>query len=351
LSIETHDENFAEDSKMAILVHNMFQEVLMHMLPLLTLLGSCLVALYCIGSAKPSRSAVVVLEMRALGAKLPDVDLRNGDTLASSFFGARERQALVDAHMPTFIDLNLVDAWNNLGSQRRLFVHVLARTRIIDDTLCAEIRDGAVQVVVLGAGYDTRAYRMQELLKRAIVFEVDLLPIQELKKLQVREVLDQIPNNVVFVPTDFTNGELGTVLPKAGYHAEQRTVFVLEGVSYHLPESSVDAILRFVASNSAPGSTIIFDYESERVPRGDHDDEELKEIMARLSRWGEPHVFGLPVGNARAFVEQRGLLVVADLGPRELTRKYLSRKDGTLLAEEPWHFAVCVARVPGREEI
>jgi O-methyltransferase involved in polyketide biosynthesis len=72
-------------------------------------------------------------------------------------------------------------------------------------------------------------------------------------------------------------------------------------------------ILRFVARNSAPGSTIIFDYESERVPRGDHDDEELKEIIARLGRWGEPHVFGPPVGNARSFVEQRGLLVVADL--------------------------------------
>jgi methyltransferase (TIGR00027 family) len=339
---------FAEESKMAILVHNMFPEGLMHIIPLLSMLGTFLVTLYCVESAKPSRSAVVVLEMRALGSKLPDVELRNPDTLASSFFGARERKALAEAHMPTFIDLNFVDAWNNLGAQRRLFVHVLARTRVIDDTLCAEIRNGAGQVVVLGAGYDTRAYRMQELLKRTIVFEVDLPPIQELKKLQVREVLDQVPNNVVFVPTDFTNADLRTVLPKAGYHAEQRTVFVLEGVSYHLPESGVDAILRFVARNSAPGSTIIFDYESERLPRGDHDDEELKEIMARLGRWGEPHVFGLPVGNARSFVEQRGLLVVADLGPRELSREYLTRKDGTLLADAPWNFGVCVARVPGK---
>jgi Leucine carboxyl methyltransferase len=111
----------------------------------------------------------------------------------------------------------------NARTQRRLFVHVLARTRVIYDTLCAEIRDGAaVQVLVLGASNDTRAYRMQELLKRAIVFEVDLPPIQELKKLQLREVLDQVPRNVVFVPTDFTNGDLETVPPKPGYHAEQR---------------------------------------------------------------------------------------------------------------------------------
>lgn len=49
-----------------------------------------------------------MLEMRALGSKLPDVDLCNPDTLAGSFFGARERQALADTRMPTFIDLDFV---------------------------------------------------------------------------------------------------------------------------------------------------------------------------------------------------------------------------------------------------
>jgi methyltransferase (TIGR00027 family) len=333
---------------MAIFALNFFPNGWMHMLPPLSVLPTCLAALHSIPPAKPSRSAVVVLEMRALGSKMPDVDLRNPDTLACSFFGARERQALAEAQMPTFIDLDFAQAWSSLGAQRRLFLHILARTRAIDDRLCIEIRDGAAQVVILGAGYDTRAYRMQELLKRTIIFEVDLPRIQELKKLRVREVLGQAPENVVFVPTDFTNQDLGTVLPKAGYHVEQRTLFVLEGVSSYLPESGMDAMLRFVARNSAPGSALIFDYESERVARGDHGDEELKEAIARLAQWGEPHVFGLPIGNARAFVEQRGLSMVADLGPRELSREYLTRKNGTLLADAPWSFGVCVARVPGR---
>jgi lactoylglutathione lyase len=54
---------------MAILVGNAFPEGLMHMLPLLSVLSTCLAALCCIEAAKPSRSAVVVLEMRALGSK------------------------------------------------------------------------------------------------------------------------------------------------------------------------------------------------------------------------------------------------------------------------------------------
>ena len=85
--------------------------------------------------------------------------------------------------------------------------------------------------------------------------------------MRVREVLGHAPENVIFVPTDFTNMDLGTVLPKAGYHAEKRTMFVLGGVSSYLPEAGMDAILSFVARHSARGSAIIFDFESERVPR------------------------------------------------------------------------------------
>ena len=57
-------------------------------------------------------------------------------------------------------------------------------------------------------------------------------------------------------------------------------------------------------------------------------------------------MFGLPIGEARAFVERRGLIVAADLGPQEITRRYLTRDDGTRLGDAAWYLAVCVARVP-----
>ena len=63
-------------------------------------------------------------------------------------------------------------------------------------------------------------------------------------------------------------------------------------------------------------------------------------------RWGEPVVFGLPIGEARAFVEARGLIVAADLGAQEITRRYLTRDDGSRLGDAAWYFAVCVARAP-----
>jgi methyltransferase (TIGR00027 family) len=310
------------------------------------MLAPCVSALRAAEPGKPSRTAMLVLQMRALGAKLPDPDLRNPDTLAGRFFGTRERRVLAEVNDPIFADLDFDEAWGKMGHSRRLFLHVLARTRAIDDTVRESLRREATQVVMLGAGYDSRAYRMQGPLRGATVFEVDLPPMQELKKLRVREVLGRAPDNVVFVPIDLATEDLGPALRKAGYRRDCKTVFVWEGVSLYLADRDVDATLRFVVENSAPGSTIVFDYMSERVVRGDHDDELVKHRLAQVARWGEPWVFGLPIGEARAFVERRGLIVAADLGPQEITRQYLTRDDGTRLGDAAWYLAICVARVP-----
>jgi methyltransferase (TIGR00027 family) len=312
----------------------------------LATLTACASTLLSVEPGKPSRTAVVVLQMRALGVKVPDMELRNPDTLAARLFGTRERQVLEEVNQPVFADLDFADAWTRLAGQQRIFLHVLTRTRAIDDAVRDALKGGATQVVILGAGYDSRAYRMQDQMKKATVFEVDLPATQELKKLRLQETLGSMPQNVKFVPIDFTTEDLAAVLRRAGYRSARKTVFVWEGVSYYLPESGVNATLRFVANNSAPGSTIVFDYESERVASGNHDDNQLKDSMARLARWGEPHIFGVPDGKIRTFVEHQGLTLAADLGPQQLTRLYLTRKDGTRLGEEPWYFAVCVARVP-----
>lgn len=284
--------------------------------------------------------------MRALGTKIPDLELRNPDTLAPRLFGERERHVLSEIGQTIFTDLPYAEAWNRLGRQKGIFLHVLARTRAIDEAVREALGAGATQVVILGAGYDSRAYRMQDQMRRATVFEVDFPPTQELKKLRIRESLARVPKNLVFVPIDFTREDLKTVLLKAGYRTGRKTVFVWEGVSFYLPEADVTATLRFVANNSAPGSTIVFDYEPERAIAGNHDDVQLKESMARLAKFGEPHVFGIPDGKIREFLADRGLAVVSDFGPAELTRRYLTRKNGTVVAEAPWWFGVCVARVP-----
>ena len=94
---------------------------------------------------------------------------------------------------------------------------------------------------------------MQERMRRTTVFEVDLPPTQELMKLPIRESLGRVPNNVVFVPIDFTKQDVQTVLPKAGYHADRKTIFVREGVTF-ICRSPASPRVSLCRETSAPGT-------------------------------------------------------------------------------------------------
>src|SRR5579863_5226153 len=87
---------------------------------------------------KPSRTAVFVLQWRALGTTIPEPELRNSDTLAVRFFGARERQVLLDVNQPIFVGREFAAAWREMEEgQRRIFLHSLARTRVKENASLA----------------------------------------------------------------------------------------------------------------------------------------------------------------------------------------------------------------------
>lgn len=251
----------------------------------------------------PSKTAVYVTAAQAVGSKDPDPQLRNPDYLAIKFLGPRERAVLSDLPMDA-LDLDFDGAMKQLGMQ--LPVAVLAyRTKIFDTALLDALHDGATQVVVLGAGFDSRAYRFQSQLGNVRFMEVDYGPTQAYKKQRLGEMLEAIPRNVSFVPMDFTKDNLLDQLSSAGYSEQQKTFFLWEGVTYYLPESAVKDTLHFVRDHSAPGSRIAFDYfgTSNRA---------LNNPRSLYARWGEPVMFGFPNDSAREYVQQEGLRVLSD---------------------------------------
>ncbi len=217
-------------------------------------------------------------------------------------------------------------------------VMMIIRTRFIEERLERAIRDGMSQVVILGAGFDTRAYRLVELLKAARVFEVDQPSTQEYKKHRVRETGIEVPPNLTYVPVDFRHDKLGDVLAAAGYDSTQRTFFIWEGVTMYLPEAAVEETLRWVASQ-APGSTIVFDFVGAMVIKFMTTvdlnvlPEAAKRAISRLRELiaGEPWIFGIPDTGEREFLGKLGLELRESLplgGPESLKR-YLTRSDGT----------------------
>jgi methyltransferase (TIGR00027 family) len=251
----------------------------------------------------PSKTAVYVAAARAVGSKDPDPQLRNPDYLAIKFLGPRERAVLPDLPMDA-LDLDFDRAMKQLGAQ--LPVAVLAyRTKVFDAALLDALQNGATQVVVLGAGFDSRAYRFQSQLGNVRFMEVDYGPTQAYKKQRLGEILEAIPPNVAFVPMDFTKDNLRDQLRRAGYSEQQNTFFLWEGVTYYLPESAVKDTLHFVRDRSASGSRIAFDYFGTS-------NRSLNNPRSLYARWGEPVLFGFPNDSAREYVQQEGLGVLSD---------------------------------------
>jgi methyltransferase (TIGR00027 family) len=135
------------------------------------------------------------------------------------------------------------------------------RTLAIDHAVRDAITRGARQLVILGAGYDGRAWRMNEL-AGVKVFEVDHPATQGAKRARVPELPPAI-GAVSFVPTDFEKESITEVLPRAGHDPAVPTCWIWEGVVMYLTRDAMRATLADIASLSAPRSTLIINYHAE----------------------------------------------------------------------------------------
>ena len=252
----------------------------------------------------PSKTAVWAAAARAVGAKNPDPKERNPDYLAIKFIGLRERALLPDYDMPALDIASFAEAMKRLGVKLPVTTHAY-RTRAFDKALLDAVHDGARQVVVLGAGFDSRGYRFERELRGVRFMEVDYPPTQEYKKQRVKEILGELPANVTYVPLDFTKDDLRTQLTKSGYSERVQTFFLWEGVVHYLPESVVKDTLHFVRDHAARGSRLAFNYTYAS-------DRNVNNPNSLYARWGEPWLFGFPDDGAGPYLRREGLGVLSD---------------------------------------
>jgi methyltransferase (TIGR00027 family) len=132
---------------------------------------------------------------------------------------------------------------------------VVCRTRAIDDACRTALAAGVSRVVIVGAGMDTRPYRMPEM-AGARVWEFDLPSTQATKKATVIRALGAPPQHVSYLPLDLTSPSAGKVLASAG---NGRTLVICEAVTMYLPAEAVETILEY-AGGLAPGSRLVLTY-------------------------------------------------------------------------------------------
>ena len=192
---------------------------------------------------------------------------------------------------------------------------ILARTRFMDERLAACLDAGLSQLVILGAGYDSRPYRVERVRAGVTVFEVDHPATQKVKMARLRALLGTLPGHVTFVPVDFCTDDLSGRLREAGYDPGRKTLFIWEGVTYYVPAAVVDDTLAFVAHSSGPGSSIVFDCFPRAVADGTSTLKEARGMYPFLRRHGEPFQFGLDPEEIEPFLRTRGFGRVEIMGP------------------------------------
>ena len=197
----------------------------------------------------------------------------------------------------------------------------VARTRLIDDLVAGALADGARQVLLLGAGYDSRAYRLPGI-TRVRVFEADHPATQAVKRRLLRgAVRPDRRRHVQFVPVDLLTEDLGEALLRGGFAALEPTVVVWEGVTNYLTATAVDATLRRIAAITATGSRLVFTYVDRRVLDGAFPG--AVEWHEAVRRMGEPWTFGFDPAGLAGYLAERGMRLATDLSTRDAADRYL----------------------------
>ena len=207
---------------------------------------------------------------------------------------------------------------------------IACRKRFIDDKL-----DGALAsidaVVDLGAGMDTRAYRLARQ-SDVPVFEVDLPINIERKKSAVQRAISAVPASVHLVPLDFERDDLMRTLSARGYREDSRTFFIWEGVTQYLTEDAARATLD--ALRAAPaGSRLAFTYVRRDFIEGTnlYDAAILyKRFRQRRQVWR----FGLDPDEVSEFVAEYGWHLVEQAGPDYFLEHYIRPTGRDLGASE-----------------
>lgn len=266
-----------------------------------------------------SRTAEGMAMLRALEQQQPAARRIIHDPFAKEFLFHRSFRWLTRSRWRARGVLRFLQYWAP-GGQEFLTI----RPRLVDELAAAQAAQGVGQLVLLGAGFDTMAWRMREALRGVAIFEVDHPATQGAKR-QVSERIG-LPDNLRFVTVDFERDDFVEKLHEAGFDATRQSFIVWVGVSYYLTDKTVADTLQRIAAISQPGTKLVWDYLLADVVEGTSQNLEALDKARRAAQLGEPWLFGLQPEQAGEYLAQFGLRLLKDYAPEELRERYCPQR-------------------------
>lgn len=272
---------------------------------------------------KTSRTAEMTCLCRAASSLESNPFYKSGDWVAQKllprkiqlvFKIATARRLLVKAFAPEGI-----------------YEWVIARTKYIDALFIRACSEGFSQVVLFGAGFDSRGIRFQSELKGTKVFELDAPTTQSAKIEQYRKRDIAVSANLVFVPSNFEKESVEDKLHEAGFCRGIKTLVVVEGVIQYLKPEAVYATLQTIGNEVGKGSWLVFDYAHASVLNGESKAYGQARMMKGVKKFGESWQFGLEEMEVEPLLTKYGFRLLDRKGPQELQEIYFKDKMGKIL--------------------
>jgi methyltransferase (TIGR00027 family) len=273
--------------------------------------------------APSSFTAETMALQRAFESHRPSQSRLFSDPYADAFLRPWMRWLATASGVPILrgVATRLFDAKTGPGPRPSAII----RTRVIDDALVdivARHREPS-QVVILGAGFDTRAYRLNAV-AAARVFELDHPATQQAKR-AVIERLGLSSNHVIHAPINFEHDDLYQVLIRAGLDSTRPIVFVWEGVTNYLSAHAVDDTLATIRrASGGQDATLIVTYIDIRALDNPSPFPEAGRWVKAVRDAGEPWTFGLDPRSATQYFHDRGYRVRSDVSTKDAGQQLFS---------------------------
>ena len=223
----------------------------------------------------------------------------------------------------------------------------LCRAAYTERALKAAALTGTEQYVILGAGLDTFAFRETAFMASHRVFEVDHPLTQADKMERIARAGWAMPENLSFVPVDFTKDNLTERLLDGGFDPSGRSFFSWLGVTYYLSEEAIDTMLSALSALCADGGTLVFDYPDECFFTAAEKRVQNTIMMAKAG--GEPMRSAFSYAALEKLLEKHGFLIYELLTPENIQKDIIDRAGADMKAFEHVNYCLAVRKRRGAD--
>lgn len=209
---------------------------------------------------------------------------------------------------------------------------LISRTKYLDEFFQLHASEFA-NIFILGAGFDSRAIRFQNLLQQSLIYELDHPVSQKNKIAKLQELSISTPQNLRYIPIDFNQNSLVNILQELPRKKGEKNLFILEGLIMYLLPDTVENIFSAIGTYASPASEIIFDYVYSDVLTGQNTSYGSIEVFEGLKNIGEHMLFGIEKGRLDTFLNQHHMKLLDEMDANILEKRFFANSQGKVLGK------------------